>query len=312
MSEPANYYLGALTRRAPFIGVAWLVGGQFFLATALAYLTYSLFDWFDRKEADPKRQIAISAWLKGQPYDRIERKLTVMGAFYRLYGSPLLRIRGFIRASMVTLIVWAGYMLLVAAKANPEARVRFFLDSEFLPTFPIYLIGWVICDYISLLVIEKYLTRSKHLIFSLMWAFFIGVFFIFWFFVAIHLTIIMEMAIRLGVPFPYSAIYKMPVAIVRSFLIEPRMIILIEPPLLVHLWLLLFALGAVGSAFIYWCFRSVEGAQWLIKRGDQHPIRAIGLVAAPQVFVFVMAWPYLYRGIAMLFETLGLLIGGRP
>lgn len=108
VSEPASY-LAVLARRTPFLAAAWFVGRIFFVATTLAYLTYSLFDWFDRKEASPPRKRAISAWLKGQPYRQLDLKSAVIGAFDRLYGFPLMSITGFFRASRVPLIIYVGF-----------------------------------------------------------------------------------------------------------------------------------------------------------------------------------------------------------
>jgi hypothetical protein len=86
--------LGALGRKAPFLVATAAVGRPLFVGTTLAYLTYKLFDWFDRKEASTPRKRAISAWLKGQPYKQLDLKSAVIGAFDRLYGFSLLSIRG--------------------------------------------------------------------------------------------------------------------------------------------------------------------------------------------------------------------------
>jgi hypothetical protein len=116
--------VGTLGRRAPFLAAAAAVGRPLFVATTLAYLTYSLFDWFDRKEASAPRKRAISAWLKGQPYQQLDLKSAVVGAFDRLYGFPLLSITGFFRASLVSLIIYMGIqcMRLLTSEEirNPE------------------------------------------------------------------------------------------------------------------------------------------------------------------------------------------------
>ena len=46
------------------------------------------------------------------------------------------------------------------------------------------------------------------------------------------------------------------------------------PALFVHLWLPLFALGALGVRLLYPIFRAVEFAQWFLRQGARHPLRA--------------------------------------
>jgi len=62
------------------------------------------------------------------------------------------------------------------------------------------------------------------------------------------------------------------------------------PALFVHLWLLLFALGGLGVRVLYPIFRAVEFAQWFLRQGARHPLRAIGMVAAVLVFAGTIIW----------------------
>jgi hypothetical protein len=66
------------------------------------------------------------------------------------------------------------------------------------------------------------------------------------------------------------------------------------PALLVHLWFLLFAAGALGVRLLYPIFRAVESAQWFLKNGEQHPLRAIGMVAAVLVFGVGTIWKLIF------------------
>lgn len=286
-------YPAVLLRRTPlFVALAWIVGGQFAIATILAYLTYTLFDWLDRG-ADTKKRRAISAWLKGQPYSRLDLKSLIIGSFDKIYGSRLVGIRGFLRASVVTLVVWAGYMIKVALNTSHAVRVAFFLSPFFVRTFPAFLLIWLFCDYASLVVIRRYLDKALgRSIFSLIPAFLIGMCFVLFSFYLIQLYFLFDMANYIGTPFPYQAIYEMLADIIPLLLAMPGAFAMIEPPLLVHVWLILFVLGAIGSRFIYLTFGAVELAQGVIKRGDEHPLRAVGLVAASVMFVTAMAWPH--------------------
>src|SRR5262249_22438640 len=152
---------------------------------------------------------------------------------------------------------WAGYLCFVAAMTSPPLRVIFFANPSFLATFPIHLAGWMVCDYISLRVIRTYLNKSERLIWSMMMAFLIGICIISLSFVIIEFMSFVGLpAVIYGVKVPYFVIYDFPIFIALRFLYNPYGIFrLIEPALWVHIWLLLFALGAVGYRLIYWFFQ---------------------------------------------------------
>jgi hypothetical protein len=58
----------------------------------------------------------------------------------------------------------------------------------------------------------------------------------------------------------------------------------ISSTFIIHLWLPLFALARL----VLWIFRAVEKAQWFLKQGDAHPLKAIGVVATIIVFASAM------------------------
>jgi hypothetical protein len=69
------------------------------------------------------------------------------------------------------------------------------------------------------------------------------------------------------------------------------------PAFIIHLWLPLFALSSLVVRLTYLLFHAVEKAQWFLKQGDAHPLKAIGIVATIIVFGSAMlvkeAWAYL-------------------
>jgi hypothetical protein len=69
------------------------------------------------------------------------------------------------------------------------------------------------------------------------------------------------------------------------------------PAFIIHLWLPLFAISSLFVKLVYLIFRAVEWAQWFLKQGDAHPLRAIGIVATIIVFGSAMlvkeAWTVL-------------------
>src|SRR6267378_2145216 len=72
--------------------------------------------------------------------------------------------------------------------------------------------------------------------------------------------------------------------VLKSFVEQPEHLLTLFPAFLAHFWLLLFAFGAVGVRFLSSVFRLVKRAQWFLKQGDRHPLRAIGMAAAVLVF----------------------------
>jgi len=59
--------------------------------------------------------------------------------------------------------------------------------------------------------------------------------------------------------------------------------------LVVHLWLPFFALCVGLAKGLHYFQSATKGAQWFLKRGKDHPFDALGLVAAPLVFIVAVA-----------------------
>jgi hypothetical protein len=55
--------------------------------------------------------------------------------------------------------------------------------------------------------------------------------------------------------------------------------------LLVHLWLPLFALCVGLLKGLNYFLLAANAAKWFLKRGKDHPLEAVGFVAAPLVFL---------------------------
>jgi hypothetical protein len=68
---------------------------------------------------------------------------------------------------------------------------------------------------------------------------------------------------------------------------DPKLLMVFEPALLVHSWMLLFFCGAGLLRLSYPFFKAVSAAQWFLKAGGEHPLRAIGMVSAALTFILV-------------------------
>jgi hypothetical protein len=82
--------------------------------------------------------------------------------------------------------------------------------------------------------------------------------------------------------FGYPLVYSLLKSVEASSI--TAIILLMMPAFFVHLWLPLFGLGALGVRALYFCVYAVKWLQWFLKGGDEHPIRAIGIVAAAFMF----------------------------
>jgi hypothetical protein len=243
------------------------LGTPFIFATA----TYGLFYWLDRN-ASAQANRAISTLLKGEPYRRLDSRMAILATFDRLYTSPLFRIRAFIRSAILSTISF-GVSLLFVSGLNPYSNLR--LLSYYIP----YLSATIFSDYISIFWVRRCLYfAGDHPIGALFLSLLVGmavVSVIFW--AAIGVSMLL---------FPFSIEVSNPslfvyVELFFSELLDP----ITRPALFVHLWLPLFALGALGVRLLYPLFRAVKWAQWFLKQGNQHPLRAIGMVAGVLVFM---------------------------
>jgi len=66
-------------------------------------------------------------------------------------------------------------------------------------------------------------------------------------------------------------------------------LLLVWPALAVFVWLPLFALGIVVARLLTPLSWIVLRTQWFLKEGKEHPLKAIGYVAAVIVFIGTVA-----------------------
>jgi hypothetical protein len=262
------------------------LGTPFMLAGA----TYGLFYWLDRN-ASAQATRAISGWFKGKGYMRIDIRPSIVAFFDHIYTPHLLTLRDFFRSAKISLAVWMGYNF-VYNLINPSNKFDF-SDPH------IYVLDWVTIillifafivavDYISLFIVRKCFTFGGHrLVLPLMVAFcsgFLAICLVFTVIIVAITTLILiahgkSSEIGWGIRYMFN-----------GYLDNPERLAGLVPAFLVHLWLLLFAMGALGVRFLYPICRVIAWAQWFLKQGSQHPMRAIGMVAAALMFVAGVIW----------------------
>jgi TIR domain len=258
----------------------------------IAIITYAVFSWLDRHASDEAIEV-ISSWMHGRSYNKPDLGNLIIKAFDRIYTSPLLSFRGFRRSAAVSSTIW---LLIFAIPWLYEATKywsylwnrdvmtdqidvsveRFHILIGICLAIGLTLIIVILVDYVSLLFVRKFLlmAQTRPIIFSLSSSF-LG-------FVVVLLGFIAVSTGERGITYWLGIIDHIPKL---TDLLDPSMFVLVmKPAFVIHLWLPLFALSLVVVKLLYLIFRAVEWAQWFLKQGDAHPLKAIGIVATIIVF----------------------------
>lgn len=145
---------------------------------------------------------------------------------------------------------------------------------------------FVLSDYLSLFVVRsRLIARSAHPFMSILWGCGLGIF-------VVVLILVSSDIIK------YSLLESEDIGSVaaeywQDIYARPSDLVGLAPGFVVHFWLLLFPLGALGVRLLNSLIRTVEWTQWAVKAGYQNPVRTIGLVAGGLVFVGMAGWKLL-------------------
>jgi hypothetical protein len=233
---------------------------------------------------------ALSRWLKGQRYRRIDIRRAIIAAFDRLYTTPLLHVRAFLRSAVLSSCVYLAYNIVLF-------RIR--TDLVHIIGFIAGLLWAILSDYASLFLIRRYLLIAKsHPFVSLILAGTVGTIFVMTTYLLITaftaIGVIWTIFPQIDVQLTYAISQFLLLHVFPTAWFHFKQFFLsVAVGLIVHLWLPLFAVGALGVQLLYPIFRAVEWAQWFLKQGNRHPLRAIGAVAAAVVFVVTTIWKVL-------------------
>jgi hypothetical protein len=242
-------------------------------AFVLAGTTYSFFYWLDRNASTEAKQ-AISSYLRGQVYTPIDVRNGIISAFDRLYSYPLLRLRAFVRSAVWSIFVSSSYICLLMP-GHPGLIVGI-TNLQFWLLLPEYIVS----DYLSLFIIRWWLaSTAHHPIRSSLLGCLLGVSVVI---VILSILDILKYSLFLNDGDIGGTLQEYGRTIYEDPTVE---FVALAPGFVVHLWLLLFALGAIGVRLCYPLLRAVESARWFLKEGDQNPLRAVGVVAGALVFV---------------------------
>jgi hypothetical protein len=249
-------------------------------AFAYAIATYFLFLYLNRiASKDARRE--ISDWLRSKPSRRVDFMPAVVGAFDGLYSSPLFRPKAFLRSAVLTLLFTA----LMTWFISPMTFIFAYHVPEMRPQWIGQIITNIFSDYIALFVIRYYLGLGKSRLFSsILVAPILGAIVVAGLYIARDVAIFSISTRTFHLRYFWEGAQDW-LAFIRADGSSNRALLL--PALLIHAWLPLFGVSAIVTRLLSWLFRFLEVSHWFIRRRNEAPLQAIGLVAATIIFIGV-------------------------
>jgi hypothetical protein len=278
------------------------LGIPFYLGAA----TYAVFAWLDSNASDEATQV-ISSWLHGRSHNKPDLGNLIISAFDRIYTSPLLSFRAFGRSAVISIVVWLllnfiSIIRRLAQMYNLSLKGIGYLDKPLIAvTIVMLLVVAVLCDYLSLFFVRRFLrlAQTRPIMASVISSI-IGL-------VVVAMCLLLLYIVELLATYWLNPHVLVNGALDQNFVINLLNSLqfnlsyisttVLKSAFIVHLWLPLFALSSLVARLMFWLFRAVEWAQWFLKQGDAHPLKAIGIVATIIVFGSAMlvkeAWTVL-------------------
>jgi len=271
--------------------------GQLRAAMPVAYaaMTYGIFHYLD-KNASASAKKAIKSWIKPLDYDKAAVADAIVDVFDRVYSKPLFHWRAFVRSAAFSLLVISIFLFensltpiafaslqKVIETEHPEAKLLIaFLSAGFLSN--------IVSDYISIFAVRSWLLAAKMSpMLYLLAGPLVGCYTVALVYLIrdIPFFIILDRQRDLHLLsdgyFPLGWIRFFIFGVTHQNVWTSHWLFL--PALAVHSWLILFAVSVILVRLGNLLIAGVSGVQWFLKRGDQHPLDAIGCVAAAIVFI---------------------------
>jgi hypothetical protein len=258
----------------------------------LSATTFTVFSWLDSNASAQATQ-DISSWLHGRSHNKPDLGNLIINAFDRIYTLPLLTFRAFGRSAAISSIIWLFVILIPYLFGLAKLWNESLIDYSIIPYLPLVIFILCYClftnvlsDYISLPFVRRYLQRARtHPIRASITSSIIGV-------VIITISVCIMLAVSLMTAFLIHTYlhYDLPLLGMHPNPIETNIETLSgsmyigTAVFMIHLWLPLFAVSSLAVRLVFPMFRAVEWAQYFLKQGDAHPLKAIGIVATIIVF----------------------------
>ena len=244
-----------------------------------AVVTYTLF-WLLERNAAPHARKALSNWLAGPKYNKENVVSLIIYAFDRIYTPHLFSLKAFfISASISTaatlLIAYQLYPLVWTVTIHiPEMRNQTFSQLG----------ANILADYLSLFFIRRWLLLAGYKpLMALTTAPIIG---------AVIVAIVYLIRDIGGFSlqtwtFRFSYFIDDFYNWVRFISNAGVRWALLLPAFVVHLWLPLFAIGVVVAQALNSFKSAAQFSQWFFLKGQAHPFRSVGAVAALVTLIVV-------------------------
>lgn len=254
------------------------IGSPFLIASA----TYGFFAFLDRKASGAAKR-AISNWIQGRGYEDIDVGNAIIGSFDNLYTSPLLSLDAIARSGLISIGAMALYL------TYERSLLEFVIDKvrsgdrDFHYFF--FAIGTanLLSDYISLFVVRRWLVFARQQPGKAMFGGTAsGIVIIATLYTAITL-VVHNFLVRRG-PITFGMVsFDYILGWLQADLELTKLFG--WPAFIIYLWLPLLAIGMIGVRALSILGRTTAWVQWFIKQGNQHPLQAIGFVAATLMFI---------------------------
>jgi hypothetical protein len=226
---------------------------------------YGLFHWLDENLSDAAKA-ALASTMKLKDFGKQQVASALVEVFDRIYTCPLLSGRAFSRSMNFTSAVFAIFMV-ESLLLKPVPGVAGFLLVGGFRFLTVALFFNIFTDYLSLFVIRSLLIRSgTKPVIGLALAGLSGA------------AIVGLANLLRGL-----VVFIIAAAADSNFLADASLAFM-WPAIIVFVWLPLFAFGILVIRALTPLSWIVEKAQWALKEGDKHPLKAIGCVAAIAVF----------------------------
>jgi hypothetical protein len=247
-------------------------------AAAYAAGTHGFFHYLDT-QASAKAKKAISGWFKPLEYDKVAVAAATVEIFDRLYTRPLLSWRAGLRSAFITTVV----TVIFAYEFSTSLMFMFFQGFTMaryhvLIFWMILLLTNIASDYISLFIVRRFLVfGGARPIVALIVGPLLGMFVVV-LFTLVRSVGVMEDTIWAGIDL-FQPDFNSTI-IIGAFSVVGSL-----PAFAVHLWLPLFVFGLLCVNGLNYTMWAIGGMQWFLKRGNEHPLDAVGYVLGAIVFV---------------------------
>jgi hypothetical protein len=154
---------------------------------------------------------------------------------------------------------------------------------EMRPLWTFFIFKNIFCDYCSLFIVRYWLKKAgESPLFAMVTGPIVGAVAVYLIYIIFDVT---RFSLLISGEFHWRYFVEGTLQYISQFRAHSANSVLTTAALVVHAWLLLFAVG-MGLAKLINSFRSAAaGAQWFLNDGRRHPFKAVGLIASLVTFL---------------------------